>query len=77
MQKSLHVFKYARITLFFQNQICTNQIRRMDDDNKMNKERLEKSEEREKELKVKVKELERKTSDMESKVRGDNQLGHW
>lgn len=58
------------LPFFFQNQICTNQIRRMDDDNKMNKERLEKSEEREKELKVKVKELERKTSDMESKVRG-------
>ncbi|XP_064616082.1 LOW QUALITY PROTEIN: ecotropic viral integration site 5 ortholog-like [Liolophura sinensis] len=70
----LKTMKNKVMELETQNQICTNQIRRMDDDNKTSKERLEKSEEREKELKVKVKELERKTSDMESKKKEESMM---
>nr|KAG5706638.1 hypothetical protein BaRGS_005708 [Batillaria attramentaria] len=50
-----------------QNQICQNQIRRMDEDNKGLKQKLEEAAERERDLKANLKDLSRKLDDTESK----------
>ncbi|XP_025111663.1 EVI5-like protein isoform X3 [Pomacea canaliculata] len=49
-----------------QNQICQNQIRRMDDDNKTLRQQLAQAADRERDLRVTIKELERKLGDVES-----------
>ena len=54
--------------LSFQNQICTNQIRRMDEENKNQKVQLEAAAQKESELHKEVKALLRKIDDLESKV---------
>ena len=52
----------------FQNQICQNQIRRMNEENKEIKRKLEEKTEKERELSAKIKDLSRKLDDTESKV---------
>lgn len=60
------------VFLLFQNQICQNQIRRMDDDNKTLRQQLAQAADRERDLRVTIKELERKLGDVESTVRLGN-----
>ena len=68
--------KYPDLLLFFfQNQICSNQIKRMDEENKTQKKQLEEAAEREAELKKEVKTLLRKIDDIESKVSFERREG--
>lgn len=57
-----------------QNQICSNQIKRMDEENKTQKKQLEEAAEREAELKKEVKTLLRKIDDIESKRREETMM---
>ncbi|XP_070176822.1 EVI5-like protein isoform X2 [Littorina saxatilis] len=52
-----------------QNQICQNQIRRMDEDNKAMKQRLEEAAEKERDLRHNLKEMSRKLDDTETKCK--------
>ncbi|XP_055896567.1 EVI5-like protein isoform X5 [Biomphalaria glabrata] len=58
--------KQKLMELETQNQICTNQIRRMVEDNKELKKQLEEALERERDLKSNIKDLTRKLDDTES-----------
>ncbi|XP_059139874.1 EVI5-like protein isoform X3 [Physella acuta] len=66
--------KQKLMELETQNQIFTNQIRRMGEDNKEMKRLLEESAEREKDLKVNIKDLTRKLDDTESKRREESMM---
>ncbi|CAL1530523.1 unnamed protein product [Lymnaea stagnalis] len=58
--------KQKLMELETQNQICTNQIRRMGEDNKEIRRQLEEAAEREKDLRTNIKDLTRKLDDTES-----------
>lgn len=57
-----------------QNQICTNQIRRMDEENKSQKVQLEDAVQKESELQKEIKALLRKIDDLESKRREETMM---
>ncbi|XP_067662204.1 ecotropic viral integration site 5 ortholog-like isoform X1 [Haliotis asinina] len=57
-----------------QNHICTNQIRRMDEDNKLLKTRLQEASESDREMKTTIKELLRKIDDMESRKKEESMM---
>lgn len=60
--------KQKYMELETQNHICTNQIRRMDEENKLLKAKYEEGLEREKKLDGHIKEHIRKIDDMQSQV---------
>ncbi|XP_023932513.1 EVI5-like protein isoform X1 [Lingula anatina] len=57
-----------------QNQICSHQIRRMDEENKKLKDKIEAMGEKEKELRNEILALERKSADSESRVREESMM---
>ncbi|XP_076436734.1 EVI5-like protein isoform X2 [Babylonia areolata] len=58
-----------------QNQICQNQIRRMDEENKTLKQKLEECAELERDLRTTIKDLNRKLDDTESKRKEEAMMG--
>ena len=68
-QSDLKDTKQKYMELETQNHICTNQIRRMDEENKLLKTQCEESLEREKKFDSRIKEYIRKIDDMQSQVR--------
>lgn len=70
----LKEMKQKVMELETQNQICSNQIRRMDSDNKLLKAQLHDKDELEKELRVNIKELDRTIDNLESKRKEDQMM---
>ncbi|KAK6195334.1 hypothetical protein SNE40_000788 [Patella caerulea] len=71
---SLKEMKQKVMELETQNQICTNQMRRMGDENKAIKEEMEAISENEKDLKKTIKDLQRKIDDGETQKREDSMM---